>query len=97
MSDGIISQVCGTCTISKSSKLLDNNSLCFFFSYNNPLGQKSLRFLVGFKVGAVTRLLFFFFSFFLPTSEICILLFSHVQSMVAKRGRTNWANIHAPM
>ena len=65
------------------------------------LGKQKFQILVRFKIGAVTH---FYFShiFVLPTGKYVIHCIrgnqiSHVQSMVAKRGLTNWANIHTPM
>ena len=62
---------------------------------------------VGFKIGAVTLFFFFFFFFFSPLSVIFFLpagkyvihgdQISHLQSMVAKRGLTNRANVYTPM
>ena len=63
--------------------------------------KKSLWFLVviGLKIGVVTRL---FLNFYFANMEIyhtCIRgdQISHLQSMVAKRGLTNWTNVHTPM
>ena len=52
--------------------------------------------LVGFKISAVTH---FFWGANREIRDACIRddQMSHIQSMVANRGLTNWPNVHTPM
>ena len=55
---------------------------------------------VGFKIGTVMHIFFrpfFYFYFFCQQGNIHGDQISHTQSMVAKRGLTNRANVHTPM
>ena len=64
-------------------------------TYNSASGQKrnvsGFWSSVSFKIGPATRYLFYFFC------QQGNTWYPHIQSMVAKRGLTNWANVHTPM